>query len=623
MRRRAIAIFSTAALTLSMLSACSSATQSAGENIDLSSIPLTDEERLNSTYNPIYMGADVDRNGNPLVVGTDEEGQVANQEMIDHHAQFEPKMYQITDRVYMTNSYGLANSVMIEGDTGIIIVDTNDSIEAAQMELEQFRTVTDKPVSAVIYTHFHYVYGTQAYIPEGNPDNIPVIAHEDHAACMSSVMSEYSTTYVDRLMRHHGCYLPAEGEDGVVGCALGPFYSNPMVESATSGYIAPNTFIPREGTTEMTIDGVKFQFTPQASDSEDSMTIYLPEEDVCINNLSWPTFANLYTLRGEPYRDPRVWIEGIDYIIDLQPEHLLTCHGLPLSGKETIEEELTLYRDGIQYVFDQTVRYMNKGYSPDQIVEAINVPEYYTSGTLTKEMYGEMEYYIRGIYGGLIGWFGTDTAELHPVTPEFEAQQIVEGFGGEEVVIAKAKAALEDKQYAWTAQLITYVLTIDPDNAEAKQIKADALRAMAQVTTATTTRHFYLSQALELEGKLDKSAAAGAMSKDKLMAASPDTILSILRASIDPEKCGDMEKTVGFTFTDVDESYGFVVRHGVGQIVDDPAESAVELQLPYETLVDIIVKNKDFQTCLGSGEIVINGDPAELQAFMGIFDIAL
>ena len=107
------------------------------------------------------------------------------------------------------------------------------------------------------------------------------------------------------------------------------------------------------------------------------------------------------------------------------------------------------------------------------------------------------------------------------------------------------------------------------------------------------------------------------------MAASPDTILSILRASIDPEKCGDMEKTVGFTFTDVNESYGFVVRHGVGQIVDDPAETAVELQLPYETLVDIIVKNKDFQSCLSSGEIVINGDPAQLQEFMGIFDIAL
>ena len=139
MRRRAIAIFSVAALTLSMLSACSSG----GGDIDLSGIPLTEEERLNSTYNPIYMGADVDRNGNELVVGTGENGQVANQEMIDHHEQFEPKMYKITDRVYMTNSYGLANSVMIEGDNGIIIVDTNDSIEAAQMELEQFRTVTD------------------------------------------------------------------------------------------------------------------------------------------------------------------------------------------------------------------------------------------------------------------------------------------------------------------------------------------------------------------------------------------------------------------------------------------------------------------------------------------------
>ena len=98
MKRRAIAIFSVAALTLSMLSACSST----GENIDLSGIPLTDEERLNSTYNPIYMGADVDRNGNELVVGTGENGQVANQEVQNYgsglHDQFLWSGQQRNDR---------------------------------------------------------------------------------------------------------------------------------------------------------------------------------------------------------------------------------------------------------------------------------------------------------------------------------------------------------------------------------------------------------------------------------------------------------------------------------------------------------------------------------------------
>lgn len=106
------------------------------------------------------------------------------------------------------------------------------------------------------------------------------------------------------------------------------------------------------------------------------------------------------------------------------------------------------------------------GYLPDEIVQAVRVPEHLTGGILTKEIYGEMEYYIRGIYSGLIGWFGTDTVELHPVTPEFEAKKIIEGFGGKDVVIADAQAALEDRQYSWAAQLISYVIRVEPDNQE-------------------------------------------------------------------------------------------------------------------------------------------------------------
>lgn len=584
---------------------------------------LTEQERLTSTYNPIYMGSEVDHNGKPLKIGTDENGQVANQAMIDFHKQYQPKVYKVTDRVYAANSYGLANSVMIETDEGLVIIDTNDSIEAAQMEYAEFRKISDKPIIAVIYSHYHYVFGTQAYIPTGNPQNIPIIAHEGHEENMTSVLSEISTTYVDRLLRHHGGYLPFEGEDGVVGCALGPFYSNPWVESASSGYMPPNKLVSSTEITNMEIGGMKFQFIPQPSDSEDSMIIWLPEEKVAINNLAWPTFPNVYTLRGEPYRDPRIWMNGIDKMIALQPEHIVGAHGLPMSGKSKINEELVNYRDGIQYLYDQTVRYMNKGYGPDQIVQAVKVPKHLTSGELSGEFYGEMEYHIRGIYGGIIGWFGTDTIELHPVSSQFEAKKIIEGFGGKDVVIAQAKAALEDKQYSWAAQLITYVLQIEPNNSEAKQIKADALRKMAQVTPATTTRHFYLSQALELEGKLDRSMASEMLSKDKLMSAPRDTLLKILRASINPDKCIDMEKTVKFNFVDEKVSYGLIIRKGVGQIVKEPATADIEVQIPYQTLVDVIVKEKDFVKCIQSGEIKIIGDMQLFQQIMGIFELAL
>lgn len=601
----------------SSVASTAAGSQSTAENFDIS---ITNEERLASTYDPRYMGAGVDKYGNEVSVGTGAAGQIADQALIDFHKQYVPKMYQITDSVYLTNSYGLSNMVMIEGKTGIIIVDSNDSIEAAQMEMEQFRTVTDKPVVGAIYTHWHYVNGTQAFIPAGNPENLPIIAHENLPSSIANVVSEVATSYVDRAYRHHGVYLPSEGEDAVVGCALGPFYSNPNVPNPTSGYIPPNTLIPEEGITKMTIDGVNFEFQSNPSDSEDSLIIWLPDEKVCINNLSWPVFANLYTLRGEIYRDPRVWIAGIDKIMALKPEHLLTTHGLPLDGTDLIMDELTNYRDGIQYLFDQTVRYINKGYSVEQILQSITLPERFVSGKLSKTMYGDVDHYIRGIYRGLIGWFDTDTLELHPVTEHFEAMKIVQGFGGKDTVLAQTKATLEDKQYAWAAQLAGYLYELYPEDAEIQQLKSDCLRKLGQVAVSTTTRNFYLCQAEEIEGKLDRSAALKAVSKDTLLACPSVSLIKSLRVSIDPEKCADMETTAAFNFTDRQETYGLTVRHGAGQIVESPESADLTISMEYATFVDIIVKATDFPTCIGNGKVVLSGDVSLFQNFMSIFD---
>ncbi|MFV0466928.1 MAG: alkyl sulfatase dimerization domain-containing protein [Lachnospiraceae bacterium] len=568
------------------------------------------------------MGSSVDQYGREVTIGTDSNGQVGNQDLIDWNAQFTPKLDKITDTVYAANGYGLANSIMIEGDTGIIIIDTNDSIEAAQMELEQYRKITDKPISGIIYTHWHYVSGTEAYIPADNPDNVPIIANERLPEQMAGAISEVASSYADRVSRHHGVYLPEEGEDAIIGCGLGSFYANPLIENPTQGYIAPNTFIKEGESQEMTIDGVDFVFTAQASDSEDGLIIWLPEEKVCINNLTWPTMPNLYTLRGEVYRDPRVWIDGLDKVLAYEPEHVLTTHGLPLSGKDVIQKEVTLQRDSLQFIFDQTVRYMNKGYSIDQIVESVKMPEYLVSGMITQPYYGEVNHYIRGVYRGLIGWFSTDTVELNAVTPEFEAMKIIDGFGGADMVMEQAKATLEDKQYSWAAQLATYVMYVEPENEEAIQLKADALRAMGQLAPATTSRNYYLSQARELEGVLDYSRGV-AVSADKLLSAPRDTFLKMLRVSIDPEKSSEIDRTFKVTFTDKQDSYGLIIRNGVGQVVYDPESADVEMKLPYDTLISVLVGEKNFSESIQSGEIVIEGDMEVFQEIMSAFDIAL
>ena len=224
---------------------------------------LSDEERLASISDPIYMGADTNASGLKMELGTGKQGQIANQAMIDKREEYNPQLHKVTDRVYCAVGNGLSNSAMIIGDTGIIVIDTNESLEAAQFDLDMFRTVTDKPVAAVIYTHDHYVNGTSLYVGESNPQNLPIIAHENFVSVINNTLSETNDTYVPRALMMFGSLLPTEGEDATVMGGIGAYYKNPNVKSSTAGFIAPTTLIPsveKAAMTALTIDGVDFEF---------------------------------------------------------------------------------------------------------------------------------------------------------------------------------------------------------------------------------------------------------------------------------------------------------------------------------------------------------------------------
>lgn len=591
------------------------------EPVNAEGTGLTEEERQESTYNPVYMGSDTDYKGNKLVIGEGPNGQIANQAELDYQSKYaEGKVYKVTDRVYVANGFGLANSAMIIGDTGITIVDTNDCTEASQKEYDAFREITDLPVKNIIFSHYHYTFGTQTYFNDEKNKDIKVYAHENHAESLGSAFSEISTTILRRNSIQQSGFLAYEGEDGAVGCGLGPFMTDPALEHHTSGYVAPTELISGEGITETEIDGVKITFLPAEADSKDNMTIWLPDEKVCINNLVWPAFPNIYTLRGDTYRDPRIWMNGIDQILELKPEHMVAVHGLPFSGtEEQIQEEVKLYRDGIQYVLDQTIRYMNKGYTEDEVVQAVKVPAKFTSGRQSGEWYGEVESHIRGIYHGLLGWFDGRVETLNPVSDEYEAKKLIEGFGGKEKVIADSKAALEDKQYSWAAQLITYVLTVDPKNDDAVEIKTESLRQMARATTSANARNFYLTQMAEMQGTANQQES-NTMTKDKLMGAPRDTLLKMLSVSINPAKAKDLNMTVKFVFPDEDNSLGLQLENGVGLIIDEPQETDVTITVDYERLCELLCGEGSPVKALFNGDIKIDGK-LKLIKFIRILDM--
>ena len=85
----------------------------------------------------------------------------------DHLAQSDVlrrNVYEVRPGAWCLVGNGLSNQTFIDAPDGIIAFDTGESVQEMALALKELRTRTSRPIAAVVYTHFHYVEGTQAVI---------------------------------------------------------------------------------------------------------------------------------------------------------------------------------------------------------------------------------------------------------------------------------------------------------------------------------------------------------------------------------------------------------------------------------------------------------------------------
>ncbi|MFT5531089.1 MAG: alkyl sulfatase BDS1-like metallo-beta-lactamase superfamily hydrolase [Candidatus Poriferisodalaceae bacterium] len=318
-----------------------------------------------------------DRRPLPASIGTGadvseaERGQLAHHATIDHTNRLERKLYEVRPGVWSLVGNGLSNQNFVEGPGGLIVIDTGESTEEMAWALNAVREQTQAPVVAVIYTHFHYVSGTAALWNNG--DTPPAIwGHEGIVENRRRVGVDLSAAAGRGLVHQFGMLLPHDGEDGLVNSGLGIHFRNPEHAPFTEGFLAPtHTFAEA---TSANIAGLQVEFTPAPSDADDSVTIWFPELGVAVNNILWPLLFNVFAIRGEQYRDPRILLSGLDHLASLGAQHLVCAHGPPLSGKDEIAADAERYRDSIQFMWDQTVRGINRGMNLSQLTEFVQLP---------------------------------------------------------------------------------------------------------------------------------------------------------------------------------------------------------------------------------------------------------
>ena len=536
-----------------------------------------------------------------------------------HDAKMIQKVITLNGYIHTAYAYSPSNMTMIEGDDGVILIDTLPTLEFAKPVVEEFKKITDKPIKAIIYTHVHpdHISGVRAFVSEEQVKSgeVEIIALDDLIPALVRDSGVLAPVLARRAMYAFGFQLPLNDEGNVsTGCG-------PANIPGQRSFIAPTkTF---SGILKIKICGIELELHHVPSETEDQVVVWLPKDKVLISAdvVQGQTFPNLYALRGTSFRDPMTWVDGIDYLRRMEPETLIPHHGPPVDGAKDVEDVLTAYRDSMQYLHDQTVRRMNQGYTPEEIRDEITMPSHLAKHEWLGEFYGSYKHSAPAIYGGYVGWFDGDPANLDPKPRTERAARYVDLMGGRDEVFAKAQTAFDDGDYQWAAEVVTWVIKADTSDTAARQLKADALRLWAYEQKNITWRNWALTTALELEDKLKPPKGMPFGGPDSLRNFPGKSLLRLLTVRLRAEDCMDVERIITFNIKDTGDTCALEIRKGICQFHPNaPKSQDVSITLDRAFLTKIFLGQTTYKDGLAEGIVTLEGNERDFQDFMSFFE---
>jgi len=404
--------------------------------------------------------------------------------LMEHSNEFRREVINVTENVYVGVGFGGSNSTMIEGDDGVIIVDTLESVEGAENLKKEFDSITNKPVKTIIYSHFHgdHTGGASVFAADYAPK---IIAND-------SLTSFKVKSPVAKILGNRGTYqFGFDLPDSVrLNFGIGPA-KRPM-RGFGQGWIPPTGTFTEERH-NLTVSGVELELVIAPGETDDHIYIWVPEKKLllCADNY-YKAFPNIAPIRGSPYRNIVKWTESLDQIIAEGAEYLIPGHTRPIIGADEIRRVLTIYRDAIRYVYDKTVEGMNEGLTPDELVGYVKLPSHMAEEPCLQEFYGTVHWAVRSIFTGLAGWLDGNPSNPFPLPPREYAEKFVSLVGGVDVLRERIRVAYDRGEFQWVLHLVD-IMEILEQSSEVDELKWKALKELGERQLNATSRNYFLT----------------------------------------------------------------------------------------------------------------------------------
>lgn len=474
-------------------------------------------------------------------------------------------LFQVADGIYQVRGYDMSNITFVKGDTGWIVFDPLMSVECAQAAMELVDSqLGEYPVMGVIISHSHVDHfgGIRGIISEEQAaeENIPIIAPEGFEEHAISENVYAGTAMGRRAAYQYGTLLDKDGEGAMcIGIGMGQ-------STGTISYLSPTDTITQTGEIRV-IDGVTFEFqmTP-GTEAPAEMNTWLPEKKALwLAENCTGTLHNLYTLRGAQVRDGNAWA---NYIMEAlarygdEAQVVFQSHNWPHWGNDVIRAYMEDTAAVYKFIHDQTLFYINQGYTDTEIAEMIRLPADLEQVWYTRQYYGTLKHNVKAVYQKYMGWYDANPIHLDELTPTAYAQKLVEYLGDTDKVLEMARADFEKGEYQWVAQITNVLVYADPENLDARYLCADALEQLGYQAESGPWRNAYLTGAQELrQNGVTTNPTSGSGEVQRKMGV--DLMLEYLGIRLDSSAAEDLNGTVNLVVTDTGEEFVLTLRAGV------------------------------------------------------------
>ena len=538
------------------------------------------------------------------------------EKLLAHSEEFDQKVISYDTpggKIHFAIGFGIANSIMVEGNDGNIIIDAADSVYEAEKIYELFSQKNSNPIKAIIYTHNHgdHTFGAQHYlnIQDEKPQ---IISHEDTDYYVQRILGILNPIITTRSSRMFGTLLP---EKSIINVGIGP---NLSVSKSPTGYVKPDLTFKDE--LKLNISGIEIELYHAPGETNDQIFVWLPNhKSLMPGDNIYKTFPNLYTIRGTSHRDVIGWIESIDRMKKYNSEFLFPSHTKPIIGKNNIKDALNIYRDAIQYIHDQTIRLMNQGLYPDQIAEKIKLPKNISDSPYLYEFYGTVRWSVKSIFNGYLGWFSGNPSELDPLTREEKAKRILNLVGGEDILVDELRKSVKNEDMQWALELSDYLIDLNMFNKEVKQLRIKALVFEAARSSNPNKRNYFLSSAYELADNYEQTSLLDRTSEELLKHISLDTLFSVLSTRYNPENNFNENYIVCFHFKS-ELLKNIILRNEVA-VINSEVTKKCDLLVKMSELEfkKILTGLSNPVSSIATGDIEIEGEEVKFLQFLNIF----